>query len=290
VIEIGCGKGDFLALLCELGDNRGVGFDPTFEDDRLGEAENQRLRIVRDFYGESYGELACDFLCCRQTLEHIPQPASFLRTVRRALGVRNAKTAVFFEVPNVLYTLRHKGIWDIIYEHVTYFWSAPLGRLFAQAGFEVKSVRETYGGQFLCIEVVPSLTSETVVPAHAEELAQVTEEVRVFGETFRSTVEGAAAVLDGVKRRKERVVVWGAGSKGVTFCNLFKESGVLEYAVDVNPHKQGRFMPRTGQEIVAPAFLSEYRPDVVLVMNPLYKDEIARYLADLSVASRLVLV
>ena len=86
LIEIGCGKGDFLALLCELGNNRCVGFDPSYEPDRLDTAAAQRLRIIPDLYTEAYTHLACDLLACRQTLEHISEPAVFLRGIRRALG------------------------------------------------------------------------------------------------------------------------------------------------------------------------------------------------------------
>jgi FlaA1/EpsC-like NDP-sugar epimerase len=121
-------------------------------------------------------------------------------------------------------------------------------------------------------------------------MEQVIEEVQLFGETFRTAVEVAARVLDRAEEQKQRVIVWGAGSKGVTFLNVFKDRSILEYAVDVNPHKQGKFVPGTGQPIMPPQFLSEYEHDVVLVMNPLYQEEIARYLDDLSIVPKLVLV
>ncbi|MEZ5267937.1 MAG: hypothetical protein R2789_04985 [Microthrixaceae bacterium] len=50
----------------------------------------------------------------------------------------------------------------------------------------------------------------------------------------------------------------------------------IQYAVDINPHKQGMFMAGTGQEIVAPDFLATYRPDLVVIMNPVYLEEILR--------------
>ena len=128
------------------------------------------------------------------------------------------------------------------------------------------------------------------VSSSANEMTKVAEEVRVFGDTFRSTVQKAADVLDSIKRRKQRAVVWGAGSKGVTFLNIFKNHDSLEYVVDINPHKQGKFVPGTGQPIVDPPFLSSYKPDVVFVMNPLYRQEIAARLADLSVQADLILV
>jgi SAM-dependent methyltransferase len=287
IIEIGSGKGDFLALLCELGANRGVGFDPSYEPDRLDAPTATRLQFIRDLYTEAYSHLDCDLLCCRQTLEHIPSPADFLKSIRRALGEHRTDSVVFIEVPNALYTLRLKGIWDIIYEHVSYFWSAPLSRLFAESGFAVMAVRETYGNQFLCLEATPGDDGSSA-PSGADQMDRVAEEVRLFGETFRSTVEKAGSVLENIQRRKQRAVVWGAGSKGVTFANIFKNHESVEVLVDINPHKQGKFVPGTGQPIVDPVFLSSYKPDVVFLMNPLYRQEIAKRLADLSVHADLV--
>jgi hypothetical protein len=71
-------------------------------------------------------------------------------------------------------------------------------------------------------------------------------------------------------------VLWSALSKAVSFLTTLKVGDAIEYAVDINPHRQGRFLPSTGQQIVAPAFLTEYRPDLVILMNPIYTDEVRR--------------
>ena len=61
----------------------------------------------------------------------------------------------------------------------------------------------------------------------------------------------------------------------------------IAYAVDINPHKHGTFMAGTGQEIVAPEFLREYRPDMVIVMNSIYCAEIRRELDRMGVEAEL---
>jgi FlaA1/EpsC-like NDP-sugar epimerase len=123
----------------------------------------------------------------------------------------------------------------------------------------------------------------------ASEIDQVREEIRAFSSMFRSTVERARGALDRVKARKRRAVVWGAGSKGVTFLNLFKDCEALEYVVDINPHKQGMYVSGTGQRIVSPDFLRDYQPDAVFVMNPIYRKEIGRTLSDIGVSAELLL-
>jgi hypothetical protein len=69
-------------------------------------------------------------------------------------------------------------------------------------------------------------------------------------------------------------VVWGSGSKGVAFLTALDLDKEIEYVVDINPYRQGKFMAGTGQQIVGPSFLAEYKPDVAIAMNPIYESEI----------------
>ena len=69
VLEIGCGKGEFLSLICKLGGNRGIGYDPSFVPAR--QRSEQDVRFVREFFTENTNEIAPDLLCCKMTLEHI---------------------------------------------------------------------------------------------------------------------------------------------------------------------------------------------------------------------------
>ena len=62
----------------------------------------------------------------------------------------------------------------------------------------------------------------------------------------------------------------------------------IEYAVDINPFKWGKFMAGTGQQIVSPEFLVDYRPDLVVAMNPIYLDEIRLQLEELGLHPELI--
>jgi len=154
VIEIGCGKGDFLSLLCELGNNRGVGFDPSYESQRNDSEVEKQTIFIRDFYSERYARYRADLICCRYVLEHIHNPTDFLNMLRRMIG-EHSDTIVFFEVPNVLFILRDLSIWDIIYEHCSYFSVGSLAYIFAQCGFDVYHLNKTYQGQYLTVEALP---------------------------------------------------------------------------------------------------------------------------------------
>jgi 2-polyprenyl-3-methyl-5-hydroxy-6-metoxy-1,4-benzoquinol methylase len=54
VIDIGCGKGDFLKLMCDLGENRGYGFDTSYEPEIMANTNHERFEVIQDFYSEKY--------------------------------------------------------------------------------------------------------------------------------------------------------------------------------------------------------------------------------------------
>jgi len=287
VVELGCGKGEFLSMLCEGGRNRGFGFDPSYNGDREGPKPAKNITFIRDFYSETYAGYTGDLICCRHVLEHIQHPHDFLSQLRRTIGDRH-DTVVFFEVPNVLYTLRDLGIWDIIYEHCSYFASSSLARVFAGAGFKVLDLYDAYNGQFLCIETSPVHETPDPQAVQPEILGEMSTLVPAFAENYRKKVEEWRLTLRRTGEEEKRVVIWGAGSKGVSFLNTLGVTNQIEYVVDINPYKQGMFVAGTGQCIVAPDFLQDYQPHIVLVMNPVYRDEIAKSISDLGLSSDLI--
>jgi len=78
VLEIGCGKGDFLERLVARTQARGIGIDPAFRPGRSNGETGERLTFIQDFYGPAYAHLRADHVVCRHTLEHIPDVAGFL--------------------------------------------------------------------------------------------------------------------------------------------------------------------------------------------------------------------
>jgi 2-polyprenyl-3-methyl-5-hydroxy-6-metoxy-1,4-benzoquinol methylase len=273
IIEIGCGNGDFLELLCELGDNRGIGFDPSFSPEEGSKRAERRARIIRDFYSEDYGEHRADLICCRHVLEHLPDPAGFLSMLRHVIG-DEVSTRLFFEVPNALAILRDHAIWDITYEHRSYFTSNSLHHVFAACGFEVQSLCETYDGQFLTIEALPGVAPGRTCAEAGDDSEVLAGLVAAFADVYCGKLETWERRLERIGNAGWRAVVWGAGTKAAMLLNLLRAQDRVEYVVDVNPRKQGMYVAGTGQEIVAPGFLPRYQPNVVIIVNPIYKDEI----------------
>lgn len=288
IIEIGCGKGDFLRLLCAEGDNRGVGFDQSYDPTRETEQHIRGVTFTRDFYGSKYMHLPVDFLCCRHVLEHIDQPLSFLRSLRGWIGKR-IDTVLYFEVPNALFTIRAMGIWDLIYEHPSYFSRDSLTYAFESSGFSVLGVGESFGGQFLYIEAKPLALEQGEESASVD--SDAIELLKTDALTFKARYESKLNEWRDnlATSRWRKSVIWGGGSKGVTFLNAMR-GAQINYVVDLNPYKQGKFVPGTGQQVIAPKSLIGYAPDEVIVMNELYRDEIAQSLNDMGIDAFLSVV
>jgi SAM-dependent methyltransferase len=285
VVELGCGKGHFLALLCEGGNNRGVGFDPSYEGARVESPAADRITYIADFYSEKYTAHRGDLVCCRHVFEHISDPVGFLSMVRRTIGER-LSTVVYFEVPNVRFILEQHSIWDIIYEHCNYFSRESLATVFRRCGFEVLRLEETYGGQFLSLEA--RLSSKPDANVDSQDLPDLHNAVNRFSEQVRKQSEEWSSRLAAFERDGRRVAIWGGGAKSVSFLNMLNIDKGIPYVVDINPHKQGRHLPGTGQRIVSPAFLREFQPNVVVLMNPIYRGEVEAQLRELGVGAEIV--
>lgn len=289
VVEIGCGQGEFLKELCVRAGARGLGFDPSYDPGR-GPDLPDSVTIRRElFYSQSI-ETRPDLICCRHVLEHLHQPAEFLSQIVEEFTGGDGRVAVFFEVPNALWVLENGSIWDVLYEHHTYFTLPALQWVFRQAGFEALDVRQTFGGQYLTMTAEIPLRSHIPSPPVAEQGSAVVTRFSNFGEECERIIsDWRDLVLERVSCGKS-VVVWGAGSKGVMFLNLLNSSrDEIGHIVDLNPAKHGRFVPGTGQKVVAPVELTEIQPDVIIVMNPLYVDEIRAMTKGLGVETELLL-
>ncbi|HZW03213.1 MAG TPA: class I SAM-dependent methyltransferase, partial [Anaerolineaceae bacterium] len=285
VVEIGSGQGDFLALLCALGGNRGTGFDPSYTGP--AQAAGLPLRFVKDFYSERYADTAADLIVSRHTLEHIDRPRELVAMLRRSLDGRPA--VVFFEVPNALFTLRGLSIWDLIYEHVSYFTPSSLARLFSEGGFEVLRVAEAFDGQFLTVEATPRQPgAPDRVPQSEVELAALHRDVQNFVSSFRRKMGEWTDLLAEIRTSGKRAVVWGAGSKGVTFMNLLGAGAEIERIVDINPRKHGMYVAGSGQQIVPPEEMKTYCPEWIVLMNPIYRGEVEAAARDLGLDAQFL--
>lgn len=285
IVEIGCGHGEFIKLLSDIGNNRCIGFDPAYREDVGVPAVDGKISFVKDYYSEKYSHYKADFVCCKMTLEHIQDVYGFMTTVRKT--VKNNNATIFFQIPNFEIILRNSAFWDIYYEHSSYFTKQSLFRLFERAGFSIIDIWTDFDDQYLMIEA--GLTGENKISLESSELSKLKDLVNKFEASCKDKIHEWSERFKLYSADNKKVVVWSSSSKAVAFLTALKPS-VVEYVIDINPRRQGYYMAGTGQEIKGPEFLKEYAPDVVIIMNSVYLTEIKGILAKLGVKTNILTV
>jgi hypothetical protein len=268
------------------------------------------VRFVKDFYSEKYADTPADFVCCKMTLEHIGPTADFVGMVRRALGESPAK--VFFMIPDTTRIMGDCAFEDIYYEHCSYFSPVSLSSLFLLQGFQPLELDSEFDGQYLAITAKTAPIASSVRPGGAYRPegplvggwlrnAEIPGVSPISAERFAAGIDSFPTAFTRKLnywrermvdngRRGRKAVIWGSGSKGVAFLTTLGLKEEIACAVDINPHRQGYFMPGTGHPIVGPEQLLEVRPDQVIVMNPIYRKEIGEQLRGLGLEPELLTV
>lgn len=248
IVEIGCGKGYFFDRLREHGFVNLTGYDPAYE--------GHLPDIIKDYFSEKYQTNLADLIVLRHVLEHVADPFQFLQTIA---NVNRWNGEILIEVPDVTWIFQKHAFWDIYYEHRNYFMKETIAALFEDA-----KVNNVFGGQYLyLIGKLNTLHAPRPFPVNTE----------IPADTFLPTMEQYHRLL----RTKRPVILWGGASKGVTFLNVLdKKAEYVQYIVDINPHKHGKFIAGTGHQILPPEALRQFKQDDVLLIitNENYAEEI----------------
>jgi len=279
VLEVGCGKGDFLNLLCERAQCRGLGFDTSCEE--AGAHPSDRVAFFQRHVTPADVTEKINLIVCRHVVEHVPQIGDFFQLLHR-LAVAGGGSAVYVETPALEWIVEHHAFWDVFYEHCNYFPTGSLRRLAEQAGFTVLDHRRIFGGQYQALELRPSgantnrpWTRDRVVPM-----------LGCFTEGIRSSHHDLVLRL-GDAGFKDGWAIWGAGAKGVSLAGAL-QNPPASFVVDSNPAKQGSFIPGTSIPVVPPTDARIGQIAVVLIANPNYATEVCESLAGCNFYPRIV--
>ena len=274
IVEIGSGDGDFLRGLVERGaGNRGVGCDPAYigpDPDLDG-----RLRFERRHFGAA-DEVRADIALARHVLEYATDPVAMMKLLRRVVA-HSDDGRVFVECRCAEWTLKYGSLLDFWYEYHCHFAPGSLAATLTRAGFEVEDVNRDFDGQYIRIEgrradrIERGPDDPGSIPALAERCGANAGRIR-------------AAWTRQIERLSSRgpVALWGAAGKGTMLANLIDaDAELLSCVVDLNPNKQGCFLPGTGHPIVGPDALAALGIASVIVVNPNYVGEIEDIVATL---------
>jgi SAM-dependent methyltransferase len=242
ILEIGCGDGYFLSRLREkLQCDKVAGYDL-----RYAKSYGMEKFVKRKYYTQD-DVAQYDLVIFRHTFEGL---LSFDVIMQNVLDSMHERSCLYIETPSLDYILRQKSVGSLCYESARYFSVRAFDRLFDGKGLVIDHVESVFGGMYLFLlgRKVPALAGTQ--------------------RTYQRLYEALG--------RFRRPVIWGASGRAIsTLCHLGLGPERVLCAVDIDPGKQGKFLPFTAQEVLAPEDALALDPDLVVVANQNYLEEIA---------------
>jgi nucleoside-diphosphate-sugar epimerase len=262
MVEVGCGKGDFVEMVEADGYFNVKGFDASYDG---------KNKLIERRYLNRKDRFRADILVLRHVLEHIPQPYDFLSMLKEVFG----KAKIYIEVPSYDWIVSNKTFFDITYEHVNYFSQHALKNLFEKnAAMHGLLFDDQY--QYVISDV------STLDPVFDSLYKSNNWKYISFGDIFPNVLSDMLR-FDRMAIGRS-VFLWGAATKGCLFlAHCSNQKLLLDkvcFAIDQNPRKIGKYLPVSYVEIRSKQDLFDMaKPDDILIIsNPVYKDEIAEEL------------
>jgi len=256
IVEVGCGKGDFVAMIEVDGYFKVKGYDASYEGNN---------KSIERRYLNSSDKINADLVVLRHVLEHVPNPYNFLTMLKTIFG--DAK--IYIEVPNYDWIVENKTFFDITYEHVNYFSQHALKTLFERSTTEHGLL---FDDQYqYVISELSSLNFEFSCNYHSSNWKYIS-----FNDLFPNIEEDIEHFENEAKGKN--VFLWGAATKGCIFlthcANKNRLIDRIRFVIDQNPKKIGKYLPRSFLEIKSKEdFFKKAKPgDLLLISNPAYKD------------------
>ena len=254
-------------------------------------AQVRGVPTVQRFFGvETARDLAAeaqaDLLIGNNVLAHVPDLNDFVAAMKIILKPHGVIT---MEFPHLQQLVDHVQFDTIYHEHFSYFSFLTVVRVFTAHGLEIFDVDElpTHGGSLRIyarhVESPDEPVTRRVTELAERERAAGYEDLEMYtayAERVKATKREVLRFFVDAKEAGASIAGYGAPAKGNTllnFCGIGRD--MLDYTVDLSPHKQGKFLPGTHIPIFAPAELARTRPDYVFILPWNLRDEIIEQMA-----------
>jgi hypothetical protein len=255
-------------------------------------AERKGVPTLVEFFGcQTAREMvangqAADLVIGNNVLAQVPDLNDFVGGIRLLLKPSGVAT---LEFPHLVRLMEENQFDTIYHEHFSYFSLITVERIFSAHGLVLFDVDEipTHGGSIRIYLRHVEDSSKPVTPAvlklKGREITLGLERMETYANFAEKVIEAKRALLElliRLRREGKRVAGYGAPGKGNTLLNYCGiRTDFLEFTVDRNPYKQGRFLPGTHIPIHPVERISEQRPDYILILPWNLKDEIMAQLA-----------
>lgn len=253
IIEIGCGRGEYLSIMNQL-DVDAYGLE--YSDEAVEDCCKRMLKVTKGYVDHNEYRLVnapFDAFYILSFLEHMPNPNSALRGIYHNLSEGGIGLV---EVPNFDMIIRKNLFSEFITDHIFYFTKETLEQTLSFNGFEIIDCREIWYDYIVSATVRKRKTLD--IFHFYEHQGKIRQEITKFIQSFG-----------------KNVAVWGAGHQALALISLANLSDKIKYVIDSAKFKQGKYTPATHIQIVPPDMLDKDPVDAVIVIAGSYSDEVA---------------
>jgi len=289
VVEVAANDGYLLQYVKAAG-IQCVGVEPTAST--AAAAREKGIEIVEEFFGENLAKTmvssgnAADLTAANNVLAHVPDINDFVKGFCVLLKSQGVST---FEFPHLLQLVLHNQFDTIYHEHFSYLSLTAVNSIFQKAGLQVFDVEElpTHGGSLRVFAQRADTGTHKVSDNVARILAIEKEnglQSEVLFDRFQKQAEEVKnnflEFLLHARKLGKKVVGYGAAAKGNTLMNYAGvKSDLIQFVVDKNPAKQGKFMPGSRIPIYAEEAIKQHKPDYIVILPWNIQDEVKAQLA-----------
>lgn len=255
IVEVGCGKGEFLNLMSQTG---AEAYGIEYGSEAVEVCTRKGLRVTEEFIEHAYQKLfnaPFDGFFIMNFLEHIPDPNIFLR----GIGSNLSEGAVgLIEVPNTNFILDNVIFSEFIADHLMYFTENTLRLLLEKNGFDVLKCSVVWHDY--CLAAVVKKRPKLQLNVFYEKQEQIAKDINRF--------------IDANEKDGKKTAVWGAGHQALAVIALSDIKDRIEFVIDSADFKQNKYTPGTHVFIVGPEELNRQKIGAVIVMAASYSDEV----------------
>jgi SAM-dependent methyltransferase len=256
LLEVGCGKGEYMSLLQQAGAQRVYGIENAPVS--VNEAKNRGLQVERGYMAPGFANPwpeSFDGFAIFSFMEHWPDLNGSLRALHNFL---NEGAAGLVEVPNFEFIVANGLYSEFTVDHIFYFDRQTLRTVMELNGYEVIAIDAIWHGYILSAQVRKRIPQNPLGFIAKQQL--IVEQLQQFVGRFTPA----------------DVVVWGAGHQALAVMSLAKLQNKVAHVVDSAPFKQNKYTPGTHLLIKPPASLLLDRPKAILILAAGYSDEVAQ--------------
>ncbi len=272
IVEIGCGKGEFLQIWNELDlrDEQSVSVSGIEHDEELCEIGRRiGLEIINTFAegNNKYSNEKYDAFVQFNFLEHQPNPREMLRNIWNNL---NKGAIGLVTVPSFEYILENDGYYELMRDHLAYYTLQSLKYLFENNGFKLLENRIVNRDTIEVIVERLDLISEAETPEiEIVNVDNLSENYKEISFTIQQHISQLVS-------KSKKLALWGASHQAFTLAATTELNGKVEYIIDSATFKHFKYSPVSHLLIVPPDYFFENPVDEILIVAPGYTEEIAQ--------------